>query len=210
MRAAIFDRIEPQLPSVLPFSSIQTCSRRTSIAFLLLLIPTVVALGYACTLLIVQAAAAPDTRAIVAQRPMLAPQILAAIVFLAYLLGLPLKRLLDRVAVRRSVKIDDAIVTVTDGRNFRARTWRATLNSFTGITHHLRASLSGTRHELILVHPERDKSVLLGVSNHMLQEDIDRVAALLGQRQIPPKELYRFNSVWSPQQLYNWWSPAHV
>lgn len=210
MRAAIFDRIEPQLPFDVPYSSVQTCSRRTSIAFLLLLIPAVVALGCACTLLIVQAAAAPDARAIVAQRPMLALQILTAIVFLTYLLGLPLKRLLDRVAVHRTVKIDDAIVTVTEGRNFRARTWTATLNSFTGITHHLRASLSGTRQELILVHPERDKSVLLGVSNHMLQEDIDRVAALLGQQLIPPKELYRFNSMWSPQHLYNWWRPAHV
>jgi len=210
MRAAIFDRIEPQLPSDLPFFSVQTCSRRTATVFLLLLIPAVVALGYACTFLIVQAAAAPDARAIVAQKPMLALQILTAIVFLAYLLGLPLKRLLDRIAVHRTVKIDNAMVTVTEGKNFRSCTWTATLNSFAGITHHLSASLSGTRHELILVHPERDKSVLLGVSNHMLQEDIDRVAALLGQHLIPPKELYRFNSMWPPQHLYNWWRPAHV
>ncbi|MGI9403778.1 MAG: hypothetical protein ACR2OF_04620, partial [Hyphomicrobium sp.] len=187
MRAAIFDRIEPKLPSGLPFRSVQMCSRRAATALLLVLIPVVVALVFACTSLIVQAAAAPAARAVVAQKPMLALQIVAALAFWAYLLGLPLKRLFVRLAGHRTVEIDKAIVTVREGKNLRACTWTAPLNSFAGITHHVRASLSGTRHELILVHPERNKSVLVGISEHMLQEDIDRVAALLGQPVIHPR-----------------------
>jgi len=212
MRAAIFDRIEPEAPSGLPLRSVQTCSRHTvtALLLLLLLIPFVVALAFGCTFLIVQAAAAPAARAIVAQQPALVLQILAAITFWAFLLGLPLKRLLDRLAVHRTVKIDKAMVTVSEGKNFRSWTWTAPLNSFVGITHHVRASLSGTRHELILVHPERKKSVLVGVADRMLQEDIDRVAALLSQPVIPPRELYRLNSMWPRLPKFNRWRPAHV
>lgn len=210
MRAAIFDQIEPQGPSGLPFRSVQTCSRRSVTARLLLLVPFVVALAFACTFLIVQAAAAPAARDIVAQQPMLALQILAAIAFCAFLLGLPLKRLLDRLAVQRTVEIDKTMVTVTEGKNFRSWVWTAPLNSFVGITHHVRASLSGTRHELILVHPDRKKSVLVGVADRMLQEDIDRVAALLSQTEVPPKELYRLNAKWPRLPKLPWWRPAHV
>lgn len=210
MRAAIFDRIEPRAPYGLPFRSVQFCSRYVATALLLVLIPFVVALVFACTFLIVQAAAAPAARAIVFQQPVLTLQILAAIAFLAVLLGLPLKRLLGRLSVRRTVDIDTAMVTVTEGKNFRSWTWTAPLNTFTGITHHVRASLSGTRHELILVHPEREKSVLVAVCNRMLQEDIDRVATLLGQPVIPPNELYRLNSMWTRLSQFNWWRPAHV
>ena len=210
MRAAIFDRIEPQAPFGLPFRSVQMCSRRSATALLLLFMPVVVVLVVACAFAVVQAAAAPAARAIVAQNPLLILQISAAIGFCAYLLGLPLKRLLVRIAVHRTVEIDKAMVKVTDRRNFRSYTWSAPLNSFAGITHHVRASLSGTRHELILVHPDRKKSVLIGLSDRMLQEDIDRVAALLGQPVIHPKELYHFNSVLPRLPLLNWWRPAHV
>ncbi|MES0404106.1 MAG: hypothetical protein ABUJ93_11505, partial [Hyphomicrobium sp.] len=172
--------------------------------------PIVVALGFGCTFLIVQAAAAPAARAIVAQQPALALEILAALGFLAYLLALPLKRLLDRLAVHRTVEINKTTVTVTEGKNFRSWTWTAPLNSFAGITHLVRASLSGTRHELILIHPERKKSVLVGVGDRMLQEDIDRVAVLLGQSVVPPKELYRLNAMWPRLPKLTWWRPAHV
>lgn len=210
MRVAIFDRIEPQVPSGLPFRSVQTCSRHTAMALLLLLIPIVGALGFGCTFLIVQAAAAPAARAVVAQQPALALEILAALGFLAYLLALPLKRLLDRLAVHRTVEINETTATVTEGKNFRSWTWTAPLSSFAGITHLVRASLSGTRHELILIHPERKKSVLVGVGDHMLQEDIDRVAVLLGQSVVPPKELYRLNAMWPRLPKLTWWRPAHV
>jgi hypothetical protein len=210
MRAAIFDRIEPHEPSGLPLRSVQTCSRRTATALLLLLVPFVIALAFGCTFLIVQAAAAPAARAIVAQRPMLALEISAAIAFCTFLLGLPLKRLLDRLAVQRTVEIDETKVTVTENKTFCSWEWTETLSSFVGIAHHLRASLSGTRHELILVHPERRKSVLIGVSNCMLQEDVERVAVLLGQTVVPPKEFYRLNVMWPRLPKFSRWRPAHV
>jgi hypothetical protein len=72
----------------------------------------------------------------------------------------------------------------------------APLASYSGVTHRVRASLAGSRHELILVHHEREKSILLSVAPRTSQADVERVAALLGQRQIPPSERYRFNGLW--------------
>lgn len=65
-----------------------------------------------------------------------------------------------------------------------------------GVTHHVRASLAGSRHELILVNPEREKSILLSVAPRTSQAEAERVAALLGPRQISPSELYRFKGLW--------------
>jgi hypothetical protein len=56
----------------------------------------------------------------------------------------------------------------------------------------VRASLSGTRHELILVHPEREKSVLLSLAAKMAQTEVDRVATLVCHKEIPASALYRF------------------
>ena len=94
--------------------------------------------------------------------------------------------------VTRTVEIDERTVTVTEGGQFRTWTWSAPLGAFTGLAHHLRASLSGTRHELILVHPEREKSVLLCLADTLAQQEVERVATLLGHKEIPSSVLYRF------------------
>jgi hypothetical protein len=210
MRVAIYDRVEPPVPCKLPFRLKETCSHRAAVAKLVLAVPAVLAVGFASLMLILYALFAPAARAAVAQHPVLGLEILAAIAFWAYLLGLPLKRLFDRLAVSRSIAIDEATVTVTEGGHFRSWTWQAPLASFAGLAHHVRASLSGTRHELILVHPDREKSVLLSLADKMSQSEVDRVAALLGHEEIPPSALYRFRAHWPRIVLPTWRDPAHA
>jgi hypothetical protein len=108
-----------------------------------------------------------------------------------------MRRLVARIAIRRTVDIDAERVRVEEGSPFGAWTWEAPLSAYAGIAHHVRASLSGTRHELILVHPEREKSVLLSVAPRASQAEVNRVVALLGTEEIPPSELYRFTAPWS-------------
>jgi hypothetical protein len=62
--------------------------------------------------------------------------------------------------------------------------------------HRSHAALPGARHALILAHPERDKSVLLSVAPRTSQSETDRVATLLGHKEIPPSDLYRFKDLW--------------
>jgi hypothetical protein len=192
MRVAIYDRVEPPVPAELPVRLVETCSQRAAAALLTLTIPLVVAAGLAALMLLWEALFAPAARAVLAQHPALGLEILAAIAFCAYLLVLPIRRQFRRMTLTRTVDIDERTVTVTEGSRFRTWTWSAPLGSYIGLAHHLRASLSGTRHELILVHPEREKCVLLSLADTMAQGEVDRVAALLGQKEIPSSELYRF------------------
>jgi len=194
MRVAIYDRIEPATPAALPLRLTQRCSQGTASVLLALIVPIAVAASVTA-IAIVHAIFSADARSLVAAHPALALETVAALGFLIYLIALPAKRLFDRLATRREVVIADGTVTVTEGSYFRSWTWSAPLGSFAGVAHHVRASLSGTRHELILVHPERDKSVLLSVAPRTSQSEVDYVVALLGQNEIPPSELYRFKGL---------------
>ena len=161
MRVAIYDRVEPPVPAQLPLRLTQTCSQRAAIALLVLVVPAAFGGTFAALAVVFQALLAPDARAVVEQHPALGLEILAAIGFIIYLLALPTRRLLARLSTTRTVEIADGLVSVTEGGHFRSWAWVAPLASFTGVAHHVRASLSGTRHELILVHPTRDDECAL-------------------------------------------------
>ena len=196
MRVAIYDRVEPPVPAQLPLRLAQTCSQRAAIALLVLVVPAAFGGTFAALAVVFQALLAPDARAVVEQHPTLGLEILFAIAFIIYLLALPTRRLVARLSTTRTVEIADGLVSVTEGGHFRSWTWVAPLASFAGVAHHVRASLSGTRHELILVHPTRAMSVLLSVAPRTSQSEVDRVATLLGHKEIPPSELYRFKALW--------------
>ena len=196
MRAAIYDRVEPPVPAQLPLRLAQTCSQRAAVALLVLVVPAALGGTVAALAVILQALLAPDARAVVEQHPALGLEILAAISIVIYLLALPTSRLLARLSRTRTVEITDGFVRVTEGGHFRSCAWIEPLASFTGVVHHVRASLSGTRHELILVHPTRAMSVLLSVAPRTTQSEVDRVATLLGHKELPPSELYRFKALW--------------
>jgi hypothetical protein len=210
MRVAIFERVDPPVPAELPLRLIETCSRRTAMVMLVLAVPAVVAVGFSALMLIVEALMVPGPRAAIAQHPVLGLEVLTGIAFGAYLLGLPQKRLVERLAAARTIDIDETTVTVTEIGHFRSQTWSVPRSDFAGLTHHVRASLSGTRHELILVHPEREKSLLLSLAPRMLQSEVDRVAAMLGCKEIPPSELYRFGLRLPRTVLPAWRNPAHA
>jgi hypothetical protein len=68
--------------------------------------------------------------------------------------------------------------------------WQAPVAQFAGVTHHIRATLSGARHEIILVHPSRDKDVLLAISARPPAQGVDHYAGLLGIGVVPASVLY--------------------
>src|SRR5687768_1472247 len=142
MRVAIYDRVEPPVPAELPLRLTQTCSQRAATAFLVLVVPAALGGTVAALAVVVQAMLAPDARAIVEQHPALSLEILSAIGFLIYLIALPTRRQLARLTTTRTVEIAHGRVAVTEGGYFSDWAWSAPLNSFAGVAHHVRASLS--------------------------------------------------------------------
>lgn len=136
----------------------------------------------------------PDIRQMVLERPLVAFQLLVALVFWIGLFAWPMRGLISRLTRRRDVEITHENVAVADHSTFGGKRWTAPLNAFKGVAHHIRSSLSGTRHELVLVHPDPDRSVLLMTADHITDVQIARMTRLLNLPQIAAGELYWHSS----------------
>ena len=181
MRPEAFERVELlSAAGEFPIQSAQTSKRWSEIIRLALLA------GLAGTIVLPQIALAlytlaiPETRALILARPLMTAELTVAMAFWIALFAWPLRRLNARVNGRRNVEISRQSVSVRDEKLLKTETWSAPLASYTGISHQVRASLSGSRHELILVHPGKSRSVLLMVSEHISEADIQRFTRLLG------------------------------
>ncbi|MEQ1653073.1 MAG: hypothetical protein ABL897_11335 [Hyphomicrobium sp.] len=191
MRPDSFERVDIlSEPEVFPLRSIQGAATAPSLLHLALLsglaavvvLPQLGLAGYAL--------ASPDVRQLIVGQPLVAFQLAAAMLFWVGLFAWPLRALFARLTWRRSVEITRENVAVFDRRTFGGSNWTAPLHDYKGVAHHIRSSLSGTRHELVLVHPDSDRSVLLMTAEHISEADISRMTRLLGLPAVPARELY--------------------
>lgn len=168
----------------------QRPSRFSAVFFLMLLVPATLALLIPVMMLAVVAVAEPTSRAMFAEHPMAVMQTVAGLVVWALLWGVPASRFFNRLGRTRSIKIDGRQVYVRDRSMSGTSTWIAELSDFIGLAHHVRASLSGSRHELILVHADADKSLLVHASALVTDRQTADLADQLNQRVVPGSALY--------------------
>ena len=193
---------------VLPLKSIQQSSvipGAIHLAFLTVLAAAVVLpqIGVAA-----YALQSPDIRQAIMAKPLVACELAIALAFWIALFAWPLKALVQRLAWRRSIEISSDTVSIADDRTFASGVWSAPLHTYKGVAHHIRASLSGNRHELVLVHPDADRSVLLMTADSISDTDIARMARLLGMPQVAAKELYAWSSTTDGAYDEGSWQPA--
>jgi hypothetical protein len=108
------------------------------------------------------------------------------------LFGLPLSRAVRALVSRRSVRIEAGFITVEDRGLLGTRSWTLPLSAYQGVAHIVRTSLSGARHELVLVHPHRGRRVLLCASDRLSDADLDQASRLLSLPLVPANDLYRW------------------
>jgi hypothetical protein len=172
----------------LPFSSEQRSSRTSALLILMLLIPGI---GLALVPIVLLVAFAADTFGTATDNPGAAVQALVGILVWAFMFLVPATRMLQRFVAERRIEIDGSIVIVTDRGLFGARIWHAPLHSFRGIAHHVRSNLSGVRHELVLVHPQSRRSLLLHTGDQISRQTLERASGLLRLPEVSARELYR-------------------
>lgn len=192
MHPRLFECVElTSIEGTFPLQSSQTAPRAAnavhlclmSILAALIVLPQIAFAGYAL--------ASPLLRHVIAEQPLIALQLVVALVFWLMLFALPLSGLFARLTWRRNLEITPEQVFVSDDGAFGPSNWTAPLSSYNGIAHHIRSSLSGNRHELVLAHPNHRRSVLLMVADNISEADIARMANFLRMPQIPASELYR-------------------
>lgn len=190
MRIAAFDTIEPSGPIArLPARIVQTSARATRALQIAIGSVLAGAMAVPFAFLLTVSVEHPAARDIILQRPAAGMQIALGIVLWTALFALPLRRVLARLKSREIV-ITDREINVIERGLLRTTAWSEPVGAYRGLAHHIRASVSGVRHELILVHPRRDRSVLMTFADRLHQAEMDRLARLLGVAQIHPRELY--------------------
>ena len=176
MPQAVFEVVASDpLFAHLPFSIDQKSSRASGLILIMLLVPGLVTLLVPLGLL---AAFAAPVLSIAAENPAAAAQVLLGLGLWTVLFVIPGKRIVQHFGTGRKVCIDAGLVTVSENGAMRSRVWSVPLAEYCGLAHHVRATLSGLRHELILVHRSRPKSVLLHTADHIAQSTIEQAAAL--------------------------------
>ncbi len=182
------------LPTCFPIRLVQTPSRAGAVLKLIILLPASLALLTPFVLVGANLATNPAARAVIGEQPQTAVMLLIALAFWGVLLGWPVKRIAGAVARLRTISIFNGTVQVSDSDVFAEDKWREPVSAFAGVAHNVRSSLSGVRHELVLVHLDREKSVMLAMAPRFAQSDIDAMCRLLNVGEVPSKLLYGFSA----------------
>jgi hypothetical protein len=173
----------------LPLTIDQKSSRACALVMLALVVPALCAVILPVAIVLVLAA--QEVWEAMRSKPVAVSTLAVGLVVWTALFLIPAKRIIQRGWNHRSVRITTERVTVSDRGLFGSKLWTAPLVEFRGITHHVRATLSGVSHELILLHSVADRSVLLHTSDGIARSTIERAVALLCLPEIPACELYR-------------------
>jgi len=175
-------------PSPFPLTFQQAPEGSARFVLLALLVPGLVALMAPFWLVVSQLASDPAARAVIAARPLIALQLVGGFALLLVMFGWPLVHLARGLRRRRVITIDASKVHSRESGFFRTRVWVEPLSAYVGVAHRVRATLSGVRHELVLVHHNPSKSLILRSSSQISQEAVEMAARLFSLAEIPSRE----------------------
>ena len=191
MQIKAIDSVEiPADATRLPLTITQSSAILPAFALVLVSGVSIAGLLLPVTLIAAHSFADPRSAAAILDRPMSSTMLLAGLVIALGLLTIPFRAGLKRLRQRCAVQLAGDHVAVRQQGLIVLRSWSAPYSHFAGVTHHIRATLSGARHEIILVHPDHRKHVLLNLGSRTPEIGADQFARLLGMQVLPASVLY--------------------
>jgi hypothetical protein len=178
--------LEPSSP--VPFVVQQAPEGGGRLVLAAVLVPILVAVMMPFWLVVTQLASDPAARAILADRPLLALELLTGLIVLFGIFGWPLLHLAARGLERRRVTIDGGLVRSEASGLFGPTSWTEPLAQYAGVSHRVRTSLSGVRHELVLVHRRPSRSVVIQCAPQISEEAVHAAARLFALAEIPSRD----------------------
>ncbi|KAB2848709.1 MAG: hypothetical protein F9K44_10075 [Hyphomicrobiaceae bacterium] len=113
------------------------------------------------------------------------------VVLWCVLAAMPVKTIGGRIGIVRRVLVEPTRVLFIERSLSGTVRLRCSTAEFRGIAHVVRATLNGTHHELILVHAEARRSILLMTAPLISQAVIDEVRLKLGLPEVPAREMFK-------------------
>lgn len=169
---------------------IEQAASASAFSRVLLFLPAVVAITALLAGVAIAAADEPAMLDVLARRPLASVQIAAGIVLWAGLFVVPASRAIAALWRERVVTIDQGMVEISDRSLTGTRIRRSPISGYRGIAHHIRASLSGLTHEIVLVHEDPTLTLTLTSGDRVTQGQLDSVKSLLKLPEIPPGAIY--------------------
>ena len=179
---------EAAIAHTLPFCVVERRPRLAALAKIVML--SLAALTGAAPIIMVTAlsAATPNAFQKVAENPLIGVQLVTGLLFWIVLLAVPFWRLVRTAGLERKVAVGADAVTIAERGFFGSREQSLPLTSYRGIAHRIRASLSGTRHELVLVGPTARANVVIASAARLSETDIERMCRMTGLPSIAARE----------------------
>jgi hypothetical protein len=110
-----------------------------------------------------QALSEPEALNLALARPMATLQIVAGVLLLATLVLIPVRRIFARLGRTGLIEIDGRIVRVRETGLLAGRSFAEPLAAYEGAAHRIRTTLSGIQHEVILIHPDARRDVVIAL-----------------------------------------------
>lgn len=142
-------------------------------------------------LLTSEAMSKPDAVSRALAQPLTTLQIVVGILMLSALLLVPARRLLAGIGRAGIVEIDGNVVRVAERGFLSARRFREPLDAYRGVAHRIRTSVSGIHHEIVLVHPDARRDVVMVLDGMDPTMTPAAMLARLGLPEITSGELAR-------------------
>lgn len=130
--------------------------------------------------LAVYAMVSTELRTALAANPIAAVELAVAFAFWSALICWPLRNILVAMATDRIIDIRSGDVMVVDRTPFSTRGWRLPLTSYNGVSVQLRTSLSSIMRDVVLVHPDPRRSVVLATAPQIGKGEILELCRILG------------------------------
>jgi len=77
-----------------------------------------------------------------------------------------------------------------DRTAFSKTLWQMPLATYEGVSVHVRSSLSGVRQEAVLVHPDRNRSIILMTAEHIGRREVEELCNLLSLPSVPAERRF--------------------
>jgi hypothetical protein len=190
-----FDHVTPNEPQHgLPLRLNLTPDRGRTVARLLLIVPglsVLLAPAALATYLIMRG----DPSVLARHDPFVFAALAAQPALWVLLFTIAMMAVLPRLGRQRVVTLTLDHVSVLEQGMTGTTAWRVPTSSYRGIAHHVRATPGVVSHEIILVHDNPERSVLLHTSPMVNQRSLDHYCNLLQLPLVPSREVYRMSSI---------------
>ncbi len=188
---AVTQFVETEANETSKLSVTQRTCWLTAALQVVLLVPIVVLVLVPFVALTADAIAEPTARERLSSAPFNALGAAIGVAVWVFMFGNPAWKALRRLNWQRQLSITDTEAVVSDRSLLGNRQWSEPLRNYRGLSHHVRTTLSGTRHELILVHRNPSNCLLVAVADNIGHEQLEDFARKLGVDVLPSGVLFR-------------------